>query len=154
MKPEQARISNRQAAELLRRRVDGRVHIGKVYRYVRDLVKLGRLSDGAGDEEGGLSPDDVDRLAGEVWRGAAGWYQKRNVTGDFYAWVDMADGKERRLLPLPWERTWDKETKVENLSPPVRIRTWEWPSARWTGTLVLVEDDGEGIYPLYVWEMT
>jgi hypothetical protein len=140
-------ISTRQVLALLRSKMGSEVRLGKLERVVLELERDERLP-GREGREAWASPDDVDLVEGEMRRMRTGWYQRRNVRGDFEAWVDWGDG-ERYLLRLPWERTWSIEKGEETLNVPNVVGTWEWPTARLTGCLMLATD--EGGKPVYHW---
>lgn len=143
------RITARQALALLQEKIDPALRRGKVERAIKELVKDGRMEKRLA-EDGELSPDEYDQVEGEIRRMYAGWYQRRNVKGDFDAWVDTGEG-EPYLVRLPYQREWDNERKVEIESEPGMVGTWEWPTARLVGVLRRSgEHEGKPLY--YHWD--
>lgn len=137
-----------QVLALLRGKLGMQVARSKVWRAVRDLARSGDIADihKVHDE---YSPEDVDKLEGELWRMSAGWYQKRNVHGDEWAWVKSPAYAGKRLLRVAYERHWDVRQKREVEGLPGRLACWEWPTGTWSGDLVRQED--EDGYPVYLW---
>ena len=127
-------ISTRQAKVLVDAALGYETTISRINRILRELAARRRLSD-EWHANGLLTPGDVDRLVGELWRYRAGWYQKRNVNGDVEAWV-LDAGETWRVLMLPYERTWDNEAKAEVATLAETIPCYEWPTGALTGYLV------------------
>lgn len=138
-------ISTRQVVALMHAKLGMAVRLGKVERVIADLEKDERI-DGPKGREAWAGPDEVDLVEAELRRMRAGWYQRRNVRGDFDARVDWGDGEEY-VIRVPWERAWSTERGEEVLTAPTVVGTWEWPTARLTGALVAAtEQDGVVVY--------
>jgi hypothetical protein len=129
-------IAPRVAVELVFRALGRKVSLDRLARTLRHLDRDSRMSESYG-KDGLLLPEDVDRAVGELHRMSAPWYQKRNVRGDYEAWVRLGSG-EWRLLSLPYARAWNAEARVEDVGVPDRVRIWTWPTAEVVGELVLV----------------
>jgi hypothetical protein len=131
-------ITTRQAVALVSEAVGWPVTLAKVGRVAAKLADDERMS-AEYEHDGKLYPEDVDRVAGEVWRMRAGWYQKRNVSGDMDAWV-MAKPGTWRLLRIPYERVWHTHEKHEDVTIPQELAIHAWPTGEVTGSLLRVED--------------
>jgi hypothetical protein len=129
-------IAPRVAVELVFRALGRKVSLDRLARTLRHLDRDSRMS-ATYTESGLMLPEDVDRAVGELHRMAAPWYQKRNVRGDYEAWVRLAGG-EWRLLSLPYVRAWNAEARAEDVGVPDRVRIWTWPTAEERDELVLV----------------
>jgi hypothetical protein len=129
-------IAPRVAVELVFRALGRKVSLDRLARTLRHLDRDSRMSESYG-KDGLLLPEDVDRAVGELHRMGAPWYQKRNVRGDYEAWVRLAGG-EWRLLSLPYVRAWNAEARAEDVGVPDRVRIWTWPTAEERDELVLV----------------
>lgn len=141
-------ISIRQVVALIHAKVDAQVRHGRILRLAQELAKRGMLRAEA-IEQDAYTPDDYDRVAGEIHRQRAGWYQGRNVRGDFWAWVERGDGT-RALLLLPYAREFIAAEQRESTYEPDVLDCWEWPTAVHSGKLVRVaKSDG---YPVYTWQ--
>lgn len=139
-------IANRQAVALLERAIGRTVPLSRLSKFINRLHQDRRMSE-HWEQTAELLPEDVDRLSGELWKLGAPWYQKRNVQGDFDAWV-LVGGTDWRLLHLPFARKWDPVERAESGWVPDRIAVWTWPTALVVGYLVR-RADREGL-PAYV----
>lgn len=141
-------ISLRVARQLIEAKTGIPVKLGRLKRLARGLSYDDRLApEAVADDK--ILPDDLDRLTGEVIRNVAGWYQKRNVKGDFLAWVLRLGDTTPVLLSLPYHRTYDPTTHDELVEVPEVVTCWEWPTARPVGVLVKQPEDVDG-YPSYL----
>ena len=98
-----------------------------------------------------ILPDDLDRLTGEVLRSITGWYQRRNVRGDFLALVLRNGESVPVVMALAYARKFDGRRGVESEAVPERVECRDWPTAQLTGYLVKQAEDVNG-YPYYVFE--
>lgn len=127
-------ISVNAAIALLSMKLGGRIWRGKVERAIKVLASGGVLEQGEPTTDW-VRPEDLDAIEGEVRRMCAGWYQRRNVAGDFQAWLRQENG-EGWPVRLPYERVWNVDEKREIVGEPEIVGCWEWPTARFTGVLV------------------
>jgi hypothetical protein len=133
-------ITTRQAVELVSEAVGWHVTLAKLNRVITALADDGRMSVGWVDD-GLVYPEDVDRISGEVWRWRPPYWQRRNVKGDYEAWV-QGSGGHWRLLRLPWERVWNQAEKREDLAVWTAMEVWSWPVGEVVGALVRTDDRG------------
>lgn len=141
-------VTSNQVVALVRAQLHGAIQRSKVVRVITDLVRRGDLRPTIRQEEA-YEPDDVDRIVGELWRMSIPWYQRRNVAGDEWAWVECPEWEGRRLLRIPLERRWVVKLDREVTRSATRLACFEWPTGRWTGDLVLT--GVEHGYPVYQW---
>lgn len=143
-------ITSRQAAAvlsgLLGEKVDARLVGAMANRLQRYGVEVGVPVE---ESRGGwVSGDDLDRIEGELRQRRAGFENVLERTKHFEAVVWGADGREVRMA-LPYPRTWQHTRQEWIESVPSEITTWEWPTGRCTGRLLLA--GARNGMPLYRW---
>jgi hypothetical protein len=86
-----------------------------------------------------LFAGEVDLIEGELYRKVAGWMQRRNIKGNYDAWVTGLDGKTR-LMRLPFAHVWDAVSRDEVDQIPDSMQCYEWPTGAPSNVLERIAD--------------